>query len=74
VGTDIPSSAQKTLAERFSVSDDGQTLTVLYTVEDPVYLTEPYSSSAELKRVADDEPMYIYNCELDSAQRFSRDP
>lgn len=74
VGTDIPSSEQKRLVERFSVSEDGQTLIVRYVLEDSVYLTEPYNGTAMLDRVADDEPLYGYECELDSAQRFSRDP
>jgi hypothetical protein len=74
VGTDIPSSEEKKLLERFSVSEDGQTLTVSYTLEDPVYLTRPYAGTAALDRVADDEPLYAYDCELDSAERFSRDP
>jgi hypothetical protein len=73
VGTDIPSSDQKTLVERFSVSDDGQMLIVRYRVQDPVYLTEPYDGVAMLNRVADDEILYPYVCELDSAERFSRD-
>jgi len=74
VGTDIPSSERKSLVERFSVTEDGQTLIVRYVLEDPVYLTEPYSGTATLDRVADSEPLYPYVCELDSAQRFSRDP
>ena len=74
VGTDIPSSDQKTLVERFSVSDDGQMLIVRYRVQDPVYLTEPYDGVAMLNRVADNETLYPYVCELDSAERFSRDP
>ena len=74
VGTDIPSSDQKTLVERFSVSDDGQMLTVRYRVQDPVYLTAPYDGVAMLNRVADNEILYPYVCELDSAERFSRDP
>lgn len=74
VGTDIPSSEQKELEERFSVSDDGQTLTVSYTLEDPAYLTGPYVGTATLNRVADDEPLHPYECELESAERFSRDP
>ena len=74
VGTDIPASDQKTLVERFSVSDDGQTLIVRYRVADPVYLTAAYDGVAMLNRVADGEPMYPYICELDSAERFSRDP
>jgi hypothetical protein len=74
IGTDIPSSEQKELLERFSVSDDGQTLTVSYTLEDPAYLTQPYVGTATLNRVADDEPLHPYECEMDSAERFSRDP
>jgi len=74
LGADIPSSEQKTLVERFSVSDDGLTLTVRYTVSDPVYLTAPYTGTATLDRVADDAPIYEFKCELDSAARFSRDP
>lgn len=74
VGTDIPSSDQKTLVERFSVSNDGQVLFVRYRVEDPVYLAEPYDGVAMLNRVADNEILYPYVCELDSAERFSRDP
>jgi hypothetical protein len=74
VGTDIPSSEGKELLERFSVSDDGQTLTVSYALEDPAYLTQPYVGTATLNRVADDEPLHPYECELDSAERFSRDP
>jgi hypothetical protein len=74
VGTDIPSSDGKRLIERISVSDDGQNLTVQYTVEDPVYLTRPYTGTAVLARVPDDEPLHPYNCELDRAERFSRDP
>lgn len=74
LGADIPSSAQKTVIERFSVSDDGLTLTVRYTVDDPVYLTMPYTGTATLDRVADDSPIYEFECEVDSAERFSRDP
>ena len=72
-GADVPSSAQKRLVERYSVSSDGGTLTVRYTVEDPIYLTEPYSNYVELTRVSDDAPMYEYACEPDNAARFSRD-
>lgn len=74
VGADIPSSSEKSVVERFAVSADGMKLTVRYTLEDPVYLTGPYSSFAVLDRVDDDAPMYPFECELDSAARFSRDP
>lgn len=71
LGADIPSSEQKKVTERFSVSDDGLTLTVQYVVEDPVYLTRAFSGSATLDRVSDDAPIYDFVCELDSASRFS---
>jgi hypothetical protein len=71
LGADIPSSTQKSVVERFSVSDDGLTLNLRYTVSDPVYLTKPYTGTAKLDRVADDAPIYDFKCELDSAARFS---
>jgi hypothetical protein len=71
LGADIPSSTQKSVVERFSVSDDGLTLNLRYTVTDPVYLTKPYTGTAKLDRVADDAPIYDFKCELDSAARFS---
>jgi len=73
-GADVPSSEQKKVVERYSVSGNGATLTVEYTLEDRIYLTEPYASSISFARVADDESMHEYACELDSAARFSRDP
>jgi len=72
-GSDVPSSAQKKLLERYSASSDGSMLTVEYTLEDPVYLTQPYSNRVELARVADDSPMYEYACEPENASRFSRE-
>ena len=41
-GADVPSSAEKKLTERYSVSEDGKTLRLDFTLEDPVYLTEPF--------------------------------
>ena len=72
-GADIPSSDQKTVIERYSVSDDGQTLTLAYTLSDPAYLTEPYNGHFELNRVASDTPIYDYVCDLQSAAEFARD-
>jgi len=69
---DIPSSSLKTVVERYSVSDDGQTLTLEFTVEDATYLAEPYTAKMTAKRVADSEAMYPFECEVDSAARFSR--
>ena len=71
-GADMPSSQRKRLVERFSVSKDGQTLTYAYTLRDPVFLTGHYSDQVELRRIADDTPMYDYDCEVEAASMFSR--
>lgn len=73
-GADVPSSARKTVRERYSVSADGRTLVVEYTVYDPVYLTAPYSNRVELTRVPDDERIYPYQCDPESASMWSRAP
>jgi hypothetical protein len=71
-GADVPSSAQKEVRERYSVSDDGSTLTVEYTIIDPVYLTAPYTSRVELTRVPEGTQMYPYDCDVESAGMWSR--
>ena len=73
-GADIPSSEQKTVVSRFTPSADGLTISVDYTVDDPAYLTEPYTGHIDWTRVADDEPLYEYTCDTENAERFSRDP
>jgi hypothetical protein len=73
-GTDIPSSEQKTLAERFSLGEDGLTLVYEYVLQDPMYLSAPYEGRLEFPRVADDTPVYPYLCEEESASMFSRTP
>lgn len=70
---DVPSSAGKRVIERYSVNEDGSMLTIDYTLEDPVYLSEPYSAHANFARVSDDEPIYDYTCEVDSASLFIRE-
>ena len=69
---DYPSSPLKTVVERYSVSEDGRTLALTFTVTDPVYLTKPYTATMTARRVADDEPMYPFECEVDAAARFAR--
>lgn len=71
-GTDLPSSVQKRLVERFSVSPDGLTLVYEYTLSDPVYLSAPYSDRLELYRIAADQPFDEYDCEVEAASMFSR--
>jgi hypothetical protein len=73
-GADVPSSEQKEVTERFSVSDDALTLIYEYTLFDPVYMREPHEARIEMARVSDDSPMYPYDCNVDAASMFSRDP
>jgi hypothetical protein len=72
-GADVPSSAQKTVTERFSASADGLTLIYEYTVDDPAYLDAPFSHRVEMARLPDDTPVYLYDCDVESASQFSRD-
>lgn len=69
--TDIPSSEQKRVTERYSLGEDGLELLVEYSLYDPAYLTEIFNTSMFWYRVDDDEPIYEYECEVESAERFS---
>ncbi len=71
-GADVPSSDRKTLVERYSVSDDRQTLFVDSTLHDPVYRDRPYNGRVELTRVPDSTAMYPYQCDPESAAMWSR--
>ncbi len=71
-GGDVPSSEQKRLIERYSLSEDGQTLRLEFTVEDPVYLSEPFSDQVEWTRIASDAPIvFDYDCDPAVAGRFT---
>jgi hypothetical protein len=70
VGADVPSSTQKTVIERYSASDDGKTLRLEYTLEDPVYLAQPYAGAIEFRRVADDTPMHPFECDVESSEIY----
>ena len=72
-GADVPSSTEKTVVERFSVSSDGLKLAYEYTVKDPVYLSAPFTHRVEWARLASDTPVYPYDCDVESASQFSRD-
>lgn len=70
-GADVPSSDQKRVTERYMSRNEGQTLRVEYTIEDPVYLSEPYVGWREFNRVSDDTPIHPYECSTESASQFS---
>lgn len=69
-GGDIPSSDQKRVTERYISKDDGKTLRIEYTIEDPVYLAEPYVGYRDFGRIADDTPIHPYECDPASASSF----
>jgi hypothetical protein len=68
----LPSGPRKHLIERFSLIDDGQKMRYEVTLEDPDYLAEPMTYSAELEYRPDLEPTGLA-CDLDVAQRFLND-
>jgi hypothetical protein len=71
-GADVPSSPQKTVTEKLSVSPDGKTLAYEFTLQDPTYLTKPYTGRVELTRAPDGTPIYPYACDVESAAMWSR--
>ena len=68
-GFDIPSSDQKRLTERYTLNEDGGELRIQYTLEDPVYLAQPYTSEIVYHRVPEDTPMYDFPCDAGIATR-----
>jgi hypothetical protein len=71
VGADVPSSAQKRFVERYTVSPDGETLTVDYTIEDPVFLSAPYQGRTQWSRLADGTPIVDFECDPGVAAQSS---
>lgn len=69
VGADVPSSDQKQFTERYTLSDDGQTLFVDYTIVDSVYLTEPYNGQTQWTRLAEGTPIVEFVCDPEIAAR-----
>jgi hypothetical protein len=67
VGADVPSSSQKEFTERYTLSDDGQTLFVDYTVVDPVYLTESFNGQTQWQRLTDGTPIEPFECDPEIA-------
>jgi hypothetical protein len=65
----IPSGAGKRVVERYRLTDNGETLTVDFTIEDPEYLTEPFSGS-ELWRYAPQLNLVPNKCDVEVARRY----
>ena len=71
--TDVPSSEMKTVEERYTPTDGGLGIVLEMTVRDPVYLSETWSERREFRRVADDTPLYPYECDVSGASFFSEE-
>ena len=56
-----PYSEDTQVTERFSISEDGQLLTVTRTINDPVFFTRPFDWTT---RYMPGEHIYPYECEL----------
>jgi hypothetical protein len=72
IGFGMPSSASKHLVERFALEPDRQHLRYEVTVEDPVYLTEPYRQSAQWAFAPDLQPSGV-PCDLEVARQYLRE-
>lgn len=72
IGFGMPSSASKHLVERFALEPDQLHLRYEVTVEDPVYLTEPYRQTAQWVFNPDLQPSGV-PCDLDVARQYLRE-
>jgi hypothetical protein len=67
-GRGVDSSEQRTTVERYSLNDDGTRLSLVYTMRDPVYLSEPVTVEHEYNLLADYE-LQDYTCDPETARR-----
>ena len=68
----VPSSTGKHLVERFSLSEDGESLTYRFELEDPEYLAAPVTGEVQWK-YAPDLIFAPAACDLENARRFLSD-
>jgi hypothetical protein len=61
-GQGVPSSPDKHMVERYTLSDDGTRLTIDVFLEDPTYLAEPFSGQLEWQ-YAPNLKLQRYNCD-----------
>jgi hypothetical protein len=70
--TNVPASPQKKLIERFTLGEDGKSLMVSGTVEDPVYLAQPGEWTGRLE-YRPGMPHSNQKCDVEIARRFLQD-
>ena len=71
-GTDIPGSSQKRLVEEYRVSADGRFLFLELTIEDPVYLAEPYHTRRLWERAGEGVAFETAECDVEISRRSTR--
>lgn len=69
-GIGIASGTQKHVVERYTLNDDGRSLTLDVFLEDPEFLAESFSGTLNWDYTPDFE-FYRYDCDPDVATRFS---
>ena len=68
-GQGVPSSPQKHMVERYTLSEDGTRLIVEVFLEDPVYLAQPFSGQLEWQYTPNLE-LHRYNCDPEISRVF----
>jgi hypothetical protein len=68
IGAGVPSSDQKHVVERYTLTNDGRRLEVETLFEDPVYLTEPMEMATTFFLDAG-YPWQNYNCDAQASRR-----
>lgn len=64
-----PGSAQRVVTERYRLADDGQSMTLEMTVEDPLYLTQPVTLRRMLRRAPAGTTIESFPCDVEASQR-----
>ena len=68
----IPNSSQKHMVERYSLTDNGTTVSIDYVLEDPEYLAEPVSDTRQW-RYRPELDLLPNQCDLETARRYVED-
>ena len=64
----VDASGQKRVRERYTLSEDGLSMAVSITLEDPAYLAEPVTINGSDRKVAD-IPFEPYECDVAASRR-----
>jgi hypothetical protein len=67
--TGVPSGPRKHVVERYTLSDDGRSIAVEFMLEDPDFLAEPFSGSAEWI-YRPDLDFFAFDCDPDVSSQY----